>query len=456
MNLKGKNVLVVGLGKTGEAVCHFLLHQGAQIKVSEKKTPEELGEKISFWKQEGIMVEAGKHEQRSFYEVDLIVPSPGVPLLPEIKAAKAQGVRIISEIELAYNFLQGKIVGITGSNGKSTTASLTHKILKEGGVSSYLAGNIGTPLISLVERSKKDNVYVTEISSFQLQYIEHFRASVSVFLNISPDHLDWHPSFDDYYKAKKKLISFQEENDTAILNQDDSLVWDLHTEAKSQVYAFSRKKKVSPGCFLQGDWIILTDTEEKKLMNTSEIPLLGSHNQENIMAAALVGYLFGLPLTRIRKSIRKFKGLEHRLEKVTTINGVDFYNDSKATNVDATLKSTQSFQQKIILILGGRDKGGDFKKLQRSIQDRAKKIILIGEASEKIKNVLKDILPMNEVSSLEEAVRASFSEAKPGEVVLFAPACTSFDMFRNFEERGEIFKQEVFNLKKEMEKEKVF
>lgn len=452
MNLKGKKVLVVGLGKTGEAVCRFLLHQGAQIKVSEKKTPEELGRKISFWREKGVMVEAGKHVQRSFDEAELIVPSPGVPLLPELQAAKAQGVGIISEIELAYNFLRGKIVGITGSNGKSTTASLTHKILKEGGVPSYLAGNIGTPLISLVERSKKDNVYVTEISSFQLQYIEQFRTSISVFLNISPDHLDWHPSFADYYEAKKRLISLQEENDTAILNQDDPLVWDLYTKTKSKVYAFSRKKKVSPGCFLQGDWIVLTDTEERKLMRTSDIPLLGSHNQENIMAAATVGYLFGLPLTRIRESIKKFKGLEHRLEKVTAINGIHFYNDSKATNVDATLKSIQSFQQKIILILGGRDKGGDFKKLQKSIQERAKKIILIGEASEKIKNALKNSLPMNEVSSLEEAVRTSFSEAKPGEVVLLAPACTSFDMFHNFEERGEIFKQEVFNLKRELEK----
>ena len=455
MDLKGKKVLVVGLGKTGEAVCRFLIPRGAQVKVSEKKTPEELGERVAFWEQKGVMVEAGKHEPKSFLDVDLIVPSPGVPLIPEIRGAKAQGIKIISEIELAYNFLQGNIIGITGSNGKSTTALLTHKILKEGGLPSYLAGNIGTPLISFVEESQKDHIYVTEISSFQLEHIEKFRVPLAVLLNISPDHLDWHPSFTEYFEAKKKLIRFQQADDTAILNQDDSLVWNLQVKAKSKVYAFSQKKKVSSGCHLDGEWILISDGEDKKLMKISEIPLLGSHNRENVMASALVGYLFGLSLDRIRESIKNFKGLEHRLEKVTAIKGVDFYNDSKATNVDATLKSILSFAERIILILGGRDKGGDFKKLEGPVRQRAKKIILIGEAKEKIKETLKNTLPMNEVSSLAEAVRMSFIEARPGDVVLLAPACTSFDMFENFEERGEVFKKEVFHLKREVEKERV-
>jgi len=253
MNLEGKRILVVGLGNTGEALCSFLLHHGAQVKVSEKKKPEEMGQKISFWEQKGIAVEAGKHNQKSFMEADLIVLSPGVPWLPELETARAQGVKIISEIELAYKFLKGKVVGITGSNGKSTTATLTQKILEEGGLETYLAGNIGTPLISFVENSKEDDIYVTEISSFQLKHIEQFRASVSVLLNVSPDHLDWHPSFTDYYEAKKKLIISQRENDIAILNRDDPLVWALKEEGKFQVYAFSRKNKVSRGCFLQGE-----------------------------------------------------------------------------------------------------------------------------------------------------------------------------------------------------------
>ncbi len=455
MNLEGKRVLVVGLGDTGEALCSFLLHQRAQVKVSEKKKPEELSQKISFWGEKGVTIEAGKHNQKSFIEADLIVLSPGVPWLPELEAARAKGVKIISEIELAYKFLKGKVVGITGSNGKSTTATLTQKILEEGGLETYLAGNIGTPLISFVENSKDNHIYVTEISSFQLKHIEQFRASVSVLLNISPDHLDWHPSFNDYYEAKKKLIVSQRKNDIAILNRDDPLVWALKEEGKFQVYAFSRKRNVSRGCFLQGDWIVLSDKKEEKLIRTSVIPLLGIHNQENIMASALVGYILGIPVSRIEEPIRSFRGLEHRLEKVRTVNGVDFYDDSKATNIDATSKSIQSFDRNIILILGGRDKGSDFKKLRKPVKERVKKVILLGEAKEKIKTALKDTVPMEIASSLKEAVRFGYSEAKPGEVVLLAPACTSFDMFQNFEERGEVFKREALALEKRFRKERL-
>lgn len=455
MDLKGKKVLIVGLGKTGEAVCRFLLPHGAKVKVSEKKTPEELGEKVSYWGERGILIETGKHELKSFLDADLIVPSPGVPLIPQIRGAKARGIKVISEIELAYYYLQGKIIGITGSNGKSTTATLTHKILKEGGLPSYLAGNIGTPLISFAEESQTDHIYVTEISSFQLEHIEKFRVPFAVLLNVSPDHLDWHPSFPEYFEAKKKIISFQKANDTALLNRDDPLVWNLQAVTKSKVYAFSQKKKVAPGCYLDGEWIVISDTKETKLMKISEIPLLGAHNQENVMASALIGYLFGLPIDRLRESIRSFKGLKHRLEKVTVLDGVYFYNDSKATNVDAALKSILSFSERIVLILGGRDKGGDFSKLKETVRQRAKKIILIGEAKEKIKEALKNTIPMNEASSLVEAVRMSFSEAQAGDVVLLAPGCTSFDMFDNFEERGDVFKKEVFHLKKEVEKERI-
>lgn len=454
MDLKGKKVLVVGLGKTGEAVCKFLLSRGAQVKVSEKKTDKELGEKISLWVNKGVTVEAGRHRPQSFLEADLIVPSPGVPPLPELKTAQERGVKIISEIELAYNFLRGKIVGITGSNGKSTTASLTHKILQENGVPSYLGGNIGTPLISFVDGSEGGDVYVTEISSFQLFYIEHFRASVSVFLNISPDHLDWHPSFSDYYEAKKKLVLLQGEDEKAVLNQDDPLVWSLRNEAKARIYAFSRERKVYPGCFIHKGWIVLTNTDKRRVMEVSEIPLFGMHNLENVLAASLVGHLFSLPHSGIRESIRSFKGLEHRLEKVATIKGVDFYNDSKATNVDAALKSILSFDGNIILIAGGRDKGGDFEKLRRPIQERVTKIMFIGEARHKLKKALSHTVPAEEVASLEEAVNRGFSQASPGDVVLLAPACTSFDMFENFEQRGLIFKQAVFNLKQALEREK--
>ncbi|NOR54059.1 MAG: UDP-N-acetylmuramoyl-L-alanine--D-glutamate ligase, partial [Candidatus Aminicenantes bacterium] len=415
---------------------------------------EDLEQKISFWEQKGVTVETGNHEQKSFIKADLIVPSPGVPWIPELEAAKIHGVKIISEIELAYRFLKGKIVGITGTNGKSSTATLTHKILKAGGFPAYLAGNIGTPLISFVEESSNEHIYVVEISSFQLKHVEQFRASISVYLNITPDHLDWHLSFDDYNSAKKKLVISQKENDISILNRDDPRVWALREKVKSRVYAFSRKGRVSPGCFLQGDWIVISNSKEEKLIRTSEIPLMGIHNQENIMASALVGHILGLSLSMIKEPIQDFQGLEHRLEKVRTVNGVDFYNDSKATNVDASLKSIQSFSRKIILILGGRDKGGDFRRLREPIKEKVKKVILLGEAKEKIRTALNNSVPMENASSLKDAVQAGYSKATPGEVVLLAPACTSFDMFRNFEERGKAFKHEVSALENNLSKEK--
>lgn len=453
MNLERKKVLVVGFGITGEALCGFLLNQKAKVKVSEKKKPEEMAQKIHFWREQGLEIEAGGHNPRSFLESDLIIVSPGVPLLAELEAARVKGVKIISEIELAYSFLKGKIIGITGTNGKSTTATLTHKILKDAGFKSFLAGNIGNPLINFAEGSRERDIYVTEISSFQLQYIDKFRVSISIFLNISTDHLDWHSSFKDYYEAKKKLIIPQKKEAIAILNRDDPLVWSLKEESEAKVFGFSREKKVFPGCFLKAHQIILSNAHSEKLMSIHEIPLLGIHNQENVMAAALVGYIFEIPLSRIKKSIKSSRGLEHRLEKVLTLRGIDFYNDSKATNVDATLKSLQSFDQKIILILGGIDKGGDFSRLRSVIKEKVKKIILIGEAKEKIKSALNGTVEFYNSSSLNEAVNIGFTEAIAGEVVLLAPACTSFDMFRNFEERGKIFKREVFNLEKRIRKE---
>lgn len=453
MDLEDKKVLVVGLGRTGEALCDFLLQQGARVKVSEKKPLNELAKIYSDWEKKGIQIEAGQHKKESFLEADLIVPSPGVPVLPELETARNQGVRLLSEIELAYAFLKGTIVGITGTNGKSTTATLAHKILKEGGLQAFLAGNIGTPLISFAENSRDDHIYVTEISSFQLKLIEQFRAGISVFLNISPDHLDWHPSFDDYYESKRNLISTQKEDDIAILNHDDPLIWALNETGKSQIYAFSRKEEVERGCFLRGDWIILKDSQEENLMRTNEIPLFGIHNLENVMASALVGHAMGLPVARIRGSITRFKGLEHRLEKVTTIREIQFFNDSKATNVDASIKSIQSFDRKIILILGGRDKGGDFKKLKEPVEEKVKNIILIGEAREKIRKALEGSAPIHTASSLKEAVRVGYSKAEAGEVILLAPGCTSFDMFHDFEERGKIFKQEVSSLERDLEKE---
>ncbi|UCE42975.1 MAG: UDP-N-acetylmuramoyl-L-alanine--D-glutamate ligase [Candidatus Aminicenantes bacterium] len=454
MELQGTKALVVGLGRTGEAVCDFLIHQGAEVKISEKTPPENLGSRISFWQEKGVEVEAGCHKLQSFLAADLIIPSPGVPYIPELDEAKKRGHEILSEIELAYRFIKGKIVGITGTNGKSTTATLTHRILKDAGLQSHLAGNIGTPLIQFVEKSQPDDLFVTELSSFQLRYITKFRASISLFLNISADHLDWHTDFDDYYQSKKNLLLMQKEEDTAILNRDYPQVWALRRLGKFKVYAFSQTGKVSRGSWIQDNWIILIDEIQEKLMQTTETSLFGIHNRENIMASALVGHVLGIPASSMKKSIIDFKGLEHRLEKAGELDQVIFYNDSKATNIDASLKSIQSFSGPIVLILGGRDKGGDFVQLRTPVRKKVKAVVLIGEAADKIQKSLNSTVPMTKASDMKEAVHLAYSAASPKGVVLLAPGCTSFDMFQNYEERGTVFKGEVKALIQKVEQGK--
>jgi UDP-N-acetylmuramoylalanine--D-glutamate ligase len=455
MELENRKVLILGLGRTGESLARFLLGRRARVTISEKKQEEELGlRKILTLKERGVSLETGGHNLQTFLAADLIIPSPGVPPLPELESARKSGIPVISEIELACRFLKGTIVGITGSNGKSTTTTLIHRILKGAGLHAYLAGNIGTPLISFAEKSRAGNIYVTEISSFQLEYIQDFRVPLAAVLNISINHLDWHPSFSDYWNAKKKLILFQKSGDVAVLNRDDPLVWELAKEAKSEVYAFSRKRRIGKGCFVRAGEIFIRNTPEEKLLKLDEIPLPGAHNQENCLAAACIAHLLGVPARQTAKGIRNFKGLEHRLEKVITLRGIEFINDSKATTVDAALKALASVPQKIILILGGRDKGDDFTRLRKSARRRVKRAILIGEARPKIENALQGYVPLASADSLREAVAAAFAAASPGEAVLLAPACTSFDMFRNFEHRGRVFKREVLHLRETLGKKK--
>ncbi len=454
MELKNKKVLVVGFGKTGKAVCDFLISQNRdiKIKISESKKNQDMNDEAVLYQKRGITFETGGHMLSSFLDADLIIPSPGVPPIPQLKEAERRGIKIISEIELASCFLKGKTIGITGSNGKSTVTSLVHNILKDGGFKSNLAGNIGTPLISFAEKSSEDDIFVTELSSFQLEYVDTFAPDISVILNITPDHLDWHGSFSSYFLAKTKLLKNHEKTQTAILNRDDPQVWPARKQGPDNIYAFSMKAKIRKGCFLQKEWIMLKDKEKQKAMNTKDIPLKGIHNQENIMASILAGHVSGIPLDKMRRTIMSFKGLEHRLEKVMTLKGVDFYNDSKATNIDAALKSIMSFDKKITLILGGRDKGGDFSRLKKQIKKRVKKIIAIGEAGETIIKALGKYAETEKASSLKQAVERAFELSKSGEVVLLAPACTSFDMFDNFEHRGRVFKDEVQNLSQKIQK----
>ncbi|MCX6562264.1 MAG: UDP-N-acetylmuramoyl-L-alanine--D-glutamate ligase [Candidatus Aminicenantes bacterium] len=451
MELRDKKVLVVGLGRTGEAVADFLLRRGARVTISEKKTAAELGLPLAAWTERGAAVETGGHRPASFLEADLIIPSPGVPPLPEFVAATDKGIPVLSEIELAFRFLKGSIIGITGTNGKSTTATLLHRILKEAGRKAYLAGNIGTPLLSFVDKSRADHIYVTEISSFQLEYIDAFRADLAVFLNISQNHLDWHETFESYFGSKKKLLTAQRKEDRAVLNRDDALVWRLRDEARSGVFGFSRKRPLRRGCFVREGWVVVRDWDERKILPIKDIRLPGLHNQENVMAAVLAARLTGVAAARIRASVKAFDGLEHRLERVLSVRGVRFVNDSKATTVDATLKALQSFDAPIVLILGGKDKGSDFTKLRRLVRARAKKVVLVGAAKDKIRKALEGVVPMEEAQSFPEVVPRAFAAASPGDVVLLAPACTSWNMFKNFEERGRTFKRDVRALARRIE-----
>jgi UDP-N-acetylmuramoylalanine--D-glutamate ligase len=443
MELRDKNVLIVGFERTGEALCRFLLDRGARVRVTEKKAADAFGDKIRDFGERGVVFETGGHRMGSFLTADLIVPSPGVPPIAEILAARERGVPVLSEIELAYLFLRGRIVGITGSNGKSTTATLVSKILRESGLRARLAGNIGTPLVSFVDASRDDHIYVTEISSFQLEYTERFTAAVAVLLNVSENHIDWHGTFESYFGDKKKLVLRQGPDGLAVLNRDNPLVWSLAGEAKSEVHGFSRKRRLARGAYLEDGSVVVREERPEKVLRASQVRLPGAHNLENVLAAALVGRLMGVPVPSLRRSILDFRGLEHRLEDVLRVGGVRFVNDSKATTVDATLKALASFDRPIVLVLGGRGKGGDFSPLRAQVKKRVRSVVLVGEAADKIEAALGGVVPVARVSSYREVVRTAFAGAVRGDVVLLAPACTSWDMFGNFEERGRTFKREV-------------
>jgi UDP-N-acetylmuramoylalanine--D-glutamate ligase len=443
MELRDKNVLIVGFERTGEALCRFLLDRGARVRVTEKKDAAALGDKVRAFAERGVVFETGGHRPESFLSADLIVPSPGVPPIAGILAAREKGVPVLSELELAFRFLKGKIVGITGSNGKSTTTTLVHRILKEAGLKTRLAGNIGPPLVSFVDGSRDDHVYVTEVSSFQLEYTERFTPAVAAVLNVSENHIDWHGTFESYFGAKKKLVLRQGPEGRAVLNRDDARVWGLAAETASEVHGFSRRRRPSRGAFLEDGWVVVRDGAAERILRISDVSLPGAHNLENVLAAALIGRLMGVPAASLRRSVRAFRGLEHRLEDVLRVGGVRFVNDSKATTVDATLKALASFDRPVVLVLGGRGKGGDFSPLRAAVRRRVRSVVLVGEAADKIEAALGGIVPVARVSTYRDVVRTAYAKASRGDVVLLAPACTSWDMFRDFEERGRTFKREV-------------
>jgi len=445
MDLKDKRVLVVGLGKSGVASALFLKERGARVTVSDTKSPDQLRDEIPVLLDHGITVETGGHGERTFRGQDLIVVSPGVPVdAAPLVQARAAGEPVIGEIELAAQNLPGEIVAITGSNGKTTTTTLAGEILAAGGFPVSVGGNIGTPAISLVERATRQTIVVLEVSSFQLETIQTFRPKVAVVLNVTPDHLDRHRTFQTYVDAKTRIFENQQASDFAVLNEDDPTCRTLRDRTRAQVFWFSRKKEVEQGaCVRDGKIFFLDDKSRREVMLVSEIPLKGAHNVENVLAGVCAGALMGCEPPKIRQAIQNFKAVEHRLEYVATIKGVQYFNDSKATNVDATIKALESFPKNIHLILGGKDKGSDYTVLNDLLRERVKRVYTIGAAAEKIESHIKGAAEVVHAETLENAIRRASAVAEPGDIVLLAPACASFDQFQSYNHRGRVFKEVV-------------
>jgi len=446
LELKNKRVLVVGLGKSGLAAARFLKTLGARVTVSDAR-PATLIAELSELLDQGFMVEAGSHGLLTFRRQDLIVVSPGVPMsTPELKQVRAMGAHIIGELELGFEYLKGEVVAVTGSNGKTTTTSLIGEILKAAGRATLVGGNIGRPVTAMVEESTAESWSVLEVSSFQLETVEMFRPRIALVLNITPDHLDRHGTFEVYAGLKARITEFQTAEDFLVLNGEDKETQMIAAKTKAQVYWFSGRRPMKQGAFVHGESILFVPREGAKaepVMPVAEISLAGAHNVENVLAAVCAAKLAGVDSETIRAAVRDFKAVEHRLEFVREVGGVRYYNDSKATNVDATMKAVEAFAGGIHLILGGKDKGSDYRVLEPLLRERVKTVITIGSAAEKIEHQLDGVVKIERAETLQRAAAYAHEVAAAGDTVLLAPACASFDQFENYEQRGRVFKELV-------------
>jgi UDP-N-acetylmuramoylalanine--D-glutamate ligase len=449
MDLAGKNIVIVGLARSGAAAARLAASRGARVTVNDAKPIERLGDEARALEAEGVRVVAGAHPDALFEAADLIVVSPGVPAdLPILADARARGLPVVGEVELASWSLRGRVVGVTGTNGKTTTTTLLAEILRDGGLPTEVGGNIGTPLTSLVERSTDETWTVAELSSFQLELVDRFRVHRAILLNLTPDHLDRHRTMEAYAAAKGRIFANQHADDLAVLNADDPLVVEFADRTRARVCFFSSAGELGAGVCRVDDRIVWREAGGvvEELMPIDEVPLFGEHNLENVCAALAVGRDLGVPAERMRATVRAFRGVEHRLERVADVDGVLFFNDSKATNTDAAIKAIVAFDGrpgKSVVIMGGRGKGQDFSSLAAPSRGRVRHAVLIGEASGAIETALAGICPSSRARSMREAVRAALEAAEPGDRVLLAPACASFDLFDDYEHRGRIFKQEV-------------
>ncbi|MFP5261151.1 MAG: UDP-N-acetylmuramoyl-L-alanine--D-glutamate ligase [Blastocatellia bacterium] len=462
MNIEGKKVLVVGVARSGVAAARLLASRGAMVIANDIKPESQLAREAEELRRLGVMLSLGGHPESLFANAELIVLSPGVPAdIAPLEPARRAGIEIISEPELAGRFLRGRMIGVTGSNGKTTTTTLIGDLMRAAGVEVIVGGNIGMPLTSLVEKSGEHTWTVAELSSFQLEMIDTLRVHVAVVTNITPDHLDRHGTLENYVRAKSRIFQNQTGDDWAVLNGHDRAVADMAAAPgvrSRKVYFNSHGRETLTGeraaIYVRGGRIYTTlataDGSELEAVAIDEIPLRGMHNVENVMTALAAVFCAtgtrpsGLPA--LREAIKRFKGVEHRIEYVAEINGIKFYNDSKATNVDSTAKALEAFDRNVIVILGGKDKGSDYTVLAPLLRERVKQVVLIGAASDKIEAQLKGVRPMIRAGSMQDAVLKSMEVARAGDTVLLAPACASFDMFDNYEHRGRAFKEAVYGL----------
>ncbi len=451
MKIEGRKTLVLGAGKSGVTSAKFLAERGATVALHDKKPQEKWTDEARSLKNKNIGLIDGQIPSWLLDQIDLVVISPGVPTntIPARYVDRKDG-EVIGEVELAYRFMKGRIVGITGSNGKTTTTTLIGEILKNAGIETQVGGNIGTPLVSLAETSTDETWTVVELSSFQLETIKEFRPNVAIALNVTPNHLDRYDFFSDYAAAKHRIFMNQTADDLAVLNADDEITASWQNGLKAQISLYSVKKELDEGLFLRGKDLVCRAAGKEKILTTrDEIFLRGLHNVENVLAALAAGLACGASPDSMRETVKNFKGVEHRIEFVMEIEGVKFYNDSKATSVDATQKALEALSEtggKTILILGGRGKNAPYSPLADLIEKSVRKIITIGEDAANIENQLKNHAEIVRAKDMKDAVEKSYEAAEKGDAVLLAPACASFDMFKSYEMRGAIFKKEVGSL----------
>ncbi|MBI4486707.1 MAG: UDP-N-acetylmuramoyl-L-alanine--D-glutamate ligase [Acidobacteria bacterium] len=437
---------VVGAARSGIAAAELLVARGARVTLSEARDDAPDAARL---REAGVILELGGHQPATFEHADLIVLSPGVaPEQPAVRAARERGVPVIGEIELAFRWLQGRVIAITGTKGKSTTTALTGRILETAGFTVTVGGNIGAPLSAQVAQSTPETLHVVETSSFQLEQIDTFHAWIAVMLNFSPDHLDRHPTVEAYGAAKARVFANQDERDWAVINADDPGALELARRGRAARRLFSRAGSIGEGTVIEGDWIVdRTRDATLELVPLNAIHLLGPHLVTDVMAAATVGAIVGASPDAMTAAVDCFRGLEHAMELVADVGGVRFVNDSKATNVESARRSIESFERGLVPIIGGRYKGGDFRLLREPLAARAKAVVAIGEAQPLVTEALEGAVAVHQAATLADAVARAYALAKPAGVVLLAPACSSFDMFRDYAERGRRFKEEVSRLK---------